>query len=66
MRRREMPRSDKSSYSDKQEPQAEHIEEGCERRDVKVGEAARLAWATVNKEEGKSGSGSHNRAQGKP
>ena len=45
-----MPRGDKSAYTDKQKRQAEHIEEGYERR----------AWATVNKETGggkKSGSG---------
>jgi hypothetical protein len=37
-----MPRGDKSSYTDKQKRQAEHIEEGYESRGVK-------AWATVNK-----------------
>ena len=55
-----MPRGDKSSYSDKQKRQAEHIEEGYEKRGVAEGEAERRAWATVNKETGggkKSGSG---------
>ena len=55
-----MPRGDKSSYSDKQKRQAEHIEEGYERRGVSSDEAARRAWATVNKETHggkKSGSG---------
>ena len=55
-----MPRGDKSSYSSKQKRQAEHIEEGYEKRGVGSGEAARRAWATVNKETGggkKSGSG---------
>jgi len=55
-----MPRGDKSSYSDKQKRQAEHIEEGYERRSVGTKEAERRAWATVNKETGggnKSGSG---------
>jgi plasmid stabilization system protein ParE len=55
-----MPRGDKSSYTDKQRRQAEHIEEGYERRGVSDKEAERRAWATVNKETGggkKSGSG---------
>lgn len=55
-----MPRGDKSSYSDKQKRQAEHIEKGYESRGVSDKEAERRAWATVNKETGggkKSGSG---------
>jgi plasmid stabilization system protein ParE len=55
-----MPRGDKSSYTDKQKRQAEHIEEGYEKRGVSEKEAERRAWATVNKETGggkKSGSG---------
>jgi hypothetical protein len=55
-----MPRGDKSSYTDKQKRQAEHIEEGYEKRGVPDREAARRAWATVNKETHggkKSGSG---------
>ncbi len=59
-----MPRGDKSSYTDKQKRQAEHIEEGYESRGVPEGEAERRAWATVNKETHggkKSGSG-----RGKP
>jgi plasmid stabilization system protein ParE len=44
-----MPRGDKSSYSDKQKREAEHIEEGYEKRGVPSKEAARRAWATVNK-----------------
>ena len=55
-----MPRSDKSSYTDKQKRQAEHIEEGYKRRGVRRKEAERRAWATVNKETGggkKNGSG---------
>ena len=55
-----MPRGDKSSYTDKQKHQAEHIEEGYEHRGVPEKEAKRRAWATVNKEtQGgkKSGSG---------
>jgi plasmid stabilization system protein ParE len=55
-----MPKGDKSKYTDKQKRQAEHIEEGYEKRGVPEGEAERRAWATVNKETGggnKSGSG---------
>jgi hypothetical protein len=55
-----MPRGDKSSYTEKQKRQAEHIEEGYEERGTPKGEAKRRAWATVNKMTGggkKSGSG---------
>ena len=55
-----MPRGDKSKYTEKQERQAEHIEEGYEKRGVPENEAERRAWATVNKMTGggkKSGSG---------
>lgn len=55
-----MPQGDKSSYTQKQKRQARHIEEGYEERGVSREEAARRAWATVNKETGggkKSGSG---------
>ena len=55
-----MPRGDKGKYTDKQKREAEHIEEGYEKRGVKKSEAERRAWATVNKESGggnKSGSG---------
>jgi plasmid stabilization system protein ParE len=55
-----MPRGDKSSYTDKQKREAEHIEKSYEKRGTAKGEAERRAWATVNKETGggkKSGSG---------
>ena len=55
-----MPRGDKGSYSAKQKRQAEHIEEGYEKRGTSSGEAKRRAWATVNKMTGggkRSGSG---------
>jgi plasmid stabilization system protein ParE len=58
-----MPRGDKSSYTDKQKRQAEHIEEGYEDRGVPKKEAEKRAWATVNKTSGggkKSGSGRAN------
>ena len=41
-----MPRGDKSSYTDKQKRQAEHIEEGYEKRGVGKKEAESRAWAT--------------------
>ncbi len=56
----EMARGDKDKYTDKQKRQAEHIEEGYEKRGVSKDEAEKRAWATVNKESGggeKSGSG---------
>ena len=55
-----MPRGDKGAYSTKQKRQAEHIEEGYERKGTSKEEAERRAWATVNKQSGggkKSGSG---------
>ena len=55
-----MPRGDKTSYTNKQKRQAEHIEEGYESRGVGKKEAKKRAWATVNKMTGggkKSGSG---------
>ncbi len=55
-----MPRGDKSSYTNKQKRQAEHIERGYEGRGVSSKESARRAWAPVNAEtQGgkKSGSG---------
>lgn len=55
-----MPRGDKSSYTNKQKRQAEHIEGGYEERGIGEKEAERRAWATVNKTTGggkKSGSG---------
>jgi plasmid stabilization system protein ParE len=59
-----MARGEKTKYSEKQKRQAEHIEEGYERRGVSEPEAERRAWATVNLMTGggkKSGSG-----RGKP
>lgn len=55
-----MPRGDKSSYTDKQKRQAEHIEESYEDKGVSKDEAAERAWRTVNKQDKggkKSGSG---------
>jgi hypothetical protein len=55
-----MARPSKAKYSDRQKRMAEHIEEGYEQRGTGSKEAARRAWATVNKETGggkRSGSG---------
>ena len=55
-----MPQGDKSSYTDKQKRQAEHIEAGYEAKGLSTKTAEARAWATVNKLTGggkKSGSG---------
>ena len=55
-----MPQGDKSSYTDKQKRQAEHIETGYEKKGLSVKTSAARAWATVNNLDGggkKSGSG---------
>ena len=55
-----MARGSKAAYTSKQKRQAKHIEEGYEKRGTPEKEAARRAWATVNKETGggkKSGAG---------
>ena len=55
-----MPQGDKSSYTDKQKRQAEHIETGYEKRGYSPKTAVARAWATVNKLSGggkKIGSG---------
>ena len=63
-----MPRGDKSSYTDKQKRQAEHIEEGYKKEGVSTKVAESRAWATVNKQDGggrKSGSGRKNTSSNK-
>ena len=47
-----MPRGDKSSYTDKQKREAEHIEKGYEKKGVSKKTAESRAWATVNKQDG--------------
>jgi hypothetical protein len=47
-----MPQGDKSSYTDKQKRQAQHIEEGYEKKGVSKKTAETRAWATVNKQDG--------------
>ena len=46
-----MPRGDKSKYTNKEKRQAEHIEQGYEKRGVSKKESEHRAWATVNKQE---------------
>ncbi|QOW19253.1 hypothetical protein INQ41_11565 [Lysobacter ciconiae] len=47
-----MSRGDKSSYTDKQKRQAEHIEESEKKEGRSEKDAERIAWATVNKQDG--------------
>jgi hypothetical protein len=58
-----MPQGDKSKYTDKQKRQAEHIEEGYEKKGLGAKTAEARAWATVNKTSGggkkPGGSGRH-------
>ena len=64
-----MPRGEKSKYTDKQERKAEHIAKGYEKEGVGKKEAARRAWATVNKDDGggkKSGGSGHGKRTGHP
>lgn len=47
-----MPRGDKSAYTDKQKREARHIEDTYKKRGAPVKRAERIAWATVNKQDG--------------
>lgn len=47
-----MPQGDKSSYTNKQKRQANHIEQGYEKKGVSAKTAKARAWATVNKTTG--------------
>ena len=47
-----MPRGDKSAYTDKQKRQAKQIEESELERGLSKTSAERIAWATVNKQDG--------------
>lgn len=47
-----MTRGDKSKYTDKQKRKADHIAEGYEKQGASEKEAERIAWATVNKQDG--------------
>ena len=55
-----MSQGDKSSYTDKQKREAAHIESSEKKAGKSEKDAERIAWATVNKQDGggkKSGSG---------
>ncbi|NZA25561.1 hypothetical protein H0E84_04135 [Luteimonas sp. SJ-92] len=55
-----MSRGDKSAYTDQQKRQAEKIEKSEREQGRSKDDAERIAWATVNKQDGggkKSGSG---------
>jgi hypothetical protein len=55
-----MARGSKKSYTSKQRRQASHIEESAKKSGKSAKTAARIAYATVNKQDGggkKSGSG---------
>jgi hypothetical protein len=41
-----------TKYTDKQERKAEHIEKGYEEKGRSKKDAERIAWSTVNKEDG--------------
>jgi hypothetical protein len=47
-----MPRGDKSSYTDKQKREAHHIEQSEKKEGRSKEDAERIAWATVNKQDG--------------
>jgi hypothetical protein len=50
-----MARGSKEKYTSKQKRQAEHIEESAKKSGKSSKDAARIAWATVNKETGGAG-----------
>jgi hypothetical protein len=47
-----MPSGSKSSYSSKQKRKAEHIEDSEKKQGRSTKAAERIAWATVNKQDG--------------
>ena len=56
-----MPQGSKKSYTGKQKRKAEHIEDSEKEKGASKKTAERIAWATVNKQDGggkKSGTGS--------
>lgn len=60
-----MTQGDKSAYTDKQRRQAKHIEDSERKMGRSEDEAERIAWATVNKQDGggkQSGSGRKRKA----
>ncbi len=57
-----MPRGSKASYTTKQKRQAKHIEDSEKKTGKGSKSAARIAWATVNKEMGGAGKGARHTA----
>ena len=47
-----MPTGNKSTYTEKQKRQAKHIFESERERGLSEEDAERIAWATVNKQDG--------------
>lgn len=47
-----MPRGSKVNYSKKQQRKAEHVEASVKKRGGSTKDAERIAWATVNKQDG--------------
>ncbi|MBX3388106.1 MAG: hypothetical protein KF691_01480 [Phycisphaeraceae bacterium] len=47
-----MPQGDKSAYSTRQKRKARHIEESYKKRGSSRKRAERIAWSTVNKQDG--------------
>ncbi|WP_312087869.1 hypothetical protein [Acinetobacter variabilis] len=47
-----MSRGDKSAYTEKQKRQAKHIEDSEKDRGRSEDEVERIAWSTVNKQDG--------------
>lgn len=63
-----MPRGDKSAYTGRQRRQAEHIEDSYRARGRSRATAERIAYATVNKQDGggkRSGAGRARKAAAK-
>ena len=51
-RRPPLTQGDKSSYTDKQKREAHHIEQSEKKEGKSKEDAERIAWATVNKQDG--------------
>lgn len=60
-----MAQGSKAKYTTKQKRQARHIEEGAKKSGKSAKTAARIAWATVNKETGGAGKKVKNTAPSK-
>lgn len=57
-----MPQGSKAKYTSKQKRQARHIESSAKKSGKSPKTAARIAWATVNKETGGAGKAVRNTA----